>query len=391
MLQRLFTLQELEGVLKVSISTLRRAVRSGQLAHVRAGDRGQIRVSEDAVNVYLGRQSTLQEASLQQAEPQASPNDISGVELPRVVVREGSVGRRLTYKILAADVSDGLKSLASESVDCAVTSPAYFWQRDYGYEGQIGHEATIQAYVDALVKPFEELRRVLKERGTFFLNIGDAYYNAKGRPHGRDRKSAGRQLARAKLRAVDGPGLGLPRKSLIGLPWRVALAMQQSGWTLRTAVIWERPGCLSEPTAHDRPHRTFEHVFMFSKGPKYFFDRSALNGEEDIWRIAARPENPFSHAAPYPTELVDRCLACGCPESGVVLDPFLGSGTTAISALRSGRSVIGIDMNESYCEEAERRILKERADGVTKSRDQSGKKVASESKAKRIPRQAKRR
>ncbi|WP_445219336.1 DNA methyltransferase [Bradyrhizobium sp. Pa8] len=391
MLQRLFTLQELEGVLKVSISTLRRAVRSGQLAHVRAGDRGQIRVSEDAVNAYLGRECTPQEASLKQADPQASPNDIPGVETPRVKVREGSVGRRLTYKILAADVSDGLKSLASESVDCAVTSPAYFWQRDYGYQGQIGHEATIQAYVDALVKPFEELRRVLKERGTFFLNIGDAYYNAKGRPHGRDRKSAGRQLARAKLRAVDGPGLGLPRKSLIGLPWRVALAMQQSGWTLRTAVIWERPGCLSEPTAHDRPHRTFEHVFMFSKGPKYFFDRSALNGEEDIWRIAARPENPFSHAAPYPIELVDRCLACGCPEGGVVLDPFLGSGTTAMSALRSGRSVIGIDMNESYCEEAERRILKERDNSATKSRALSSKRLASEGKAARTLREAKRR
>lgn len=368
MLQRLFTLQELGGVLKVSVSTLRRAVRSGQLAHVRAGDRGQIRVSEDAVKLYLGQSSVLEDVLPSGGNDTAPLSHPRAVEKSRVKVREGSVGRGLNYKILTADVSDGLKALASDSVDCAVTSPAYFWQRDYGYEGQIGHEATIQAYVDALVTPFEELRRVLKERGTFFLNIGDAYYNAKGRPHGRDRKSAGRQLARAKLRAVDGPGLGLPRKSLIGLPWRVALAMQQSGWTLRSAVIWERPGCLSEPTAHDRPHRTYEHVFMFSKGPKYFFNRPSLNGEEDIWRVAARPENPFSHAAPFPTELVDRCLACGCPEGGVVLDPFLGSGTTAISALRSGRCAIGIDMKESYCEEAERRILKARDNTATKSR-----------------------
>ncbi|XSC48432.1 DNA methyltransferase [Bradyrhizobium sp. RDT10] len=94
--------------------------------------------------------------------------------------------------------------------------------------------------------------------------------------------------------------------------------------------------------------------------PKYFFSRSALDGEEDVWRIAARPENPSSHAAPYLMELVDRCLACGCPEEGVVLDPFLGSGMTAISAIRSGRSVVGIDMKESYCEEAARRIQKER-------------------------------
>ncbi len=209
-------------------------------------------------------------------------------------------------------------------------------------------------------EPFNELRRVLKERGTFFLNIGDAYYNAKGKPHGTDRKSSGRQLARTRLRAVDGPGLGLPRKSLIGMPWRVDLALQAAGWTLRSNVIWERPGCLGEPTAHDRPHRTYEHVFVFVKSTKYFFNRAALGGEEDIWRIPARPNNPCSHAAPFPIELVDRCLASGCPKNGVVLDPFLGSGTTEISALRSGRSVIGIEMKQSYCEEAERRILKER-------------------------------
>jgi DNA modification methylase len=272
---------------------------------------------------------------------------------------EGSFRNGLSYKILNADVNVGLRSLPAESVDCAVTSPAYFWQRDYGYEGQIGHEQTIDDYVSALVEPFKELRRVLCERGTFFLNIGDAYYNAKGKPHGTDRKSSGRQLARTTLRAVDGPGLGLPRKSLIGLPWRVALAMQTSGWTLRSSVIWERPGCLGEPTAHDRPHRTYEHVFIFAKSPKYFFDRDALGGEEDIWRIAARPDNPHSHAAPFPVQLVDRCLACGCPKNGVVLDPFLGSGTTAISALRAGRSVIGIDMKPGYCDEAEQRIIRE--------------------------------
>jgi site-specific DNA-methyltransferase (adenine-specific) len=274
-------------------------------------------------------------------------------------VREGSAGKGLTYKIINADVNAGLRLLPTESVDCAITSPAYFWQRDYGFDGQIGHERTIDDYVKALVEPFNELRRVLTERGTFFLNIGDAYYSAKGKPHGTDRKSSGRQFARVTLRAVDGPGLGLPRKSLIGMPWRVALAMQTTGWTLRSDVIWERPGCLGEPSAHDRPHRTYEHVFVFTKNHKYFFDRKALAGEEDIWRIAARPNNPYIHAAPFPFELVERCLACGCPRQGVVLDPFLGSGTTAIAALRSGRSAIGIDMKSSYCDEAERRIAQE--------------------------------
>ena len=276
-----------------------------------------------------------------------------------LVVREGYVGKKLSYKIINADVNDGLKSLPSDSFHTAITSPAYFWQRDYEVEGQIGHEATIEGYVQALVEPFKELKRVIRPDGTFFLNIGDAYYNAKGKPHGRDKKHSGRQLAREVLRAVDGPGLGLPRKSLIGLPWRVAIAMQETGWTLRSAVIWERPGNLGEPTAHDRPHRTYEHVFIFSKSVKYFFNRDALKDEEDIWSIVARPENPHSHCAPFPGELVDRCLACGCPEGGTVLDPFLGSGTTAISALRSGRSIVGIELNPNYCEEAEQRVLVE--------------------------------
>jgi excisionase family DNA binding protein len=354
MLQRLHTLGELQASLRVSMSTLRRAVRSGELEHVRAGRRGQIRVSEAALQAYLEKMSG-------RSKPPADV-EIANAEGPgeheegQFVVHEGHVGKDATFRILNADVAQGLRSLPSESVHCAVTSPAYFWQRDYGVEGQMGHEATIEEYVQKLTDAFRELKRVLREDGVFFLNIGDAYYNAKGKPHGKDKKHAARQLARAKLRAVDGPGLGLPRKSLIGLPWRVALAMQATGWTLRSDVIWERPGCLGEPTAHDRPHRTYEHVFIFVKGVKYYFNRGALGDDEDIWSIPARPDNPYNHCAPFPKELVDRCLACGCPQNGVVLDIFLGSGTTAVSALRSGRSVIGIELNPDYCELARRRI-----------------------------------
>lgn len=357
MLEKLFTLQELEQSIKLSLSTLRRAIRTGELQHVRVGKKGQIRVSEDSVRAFMAKSTPNVGGELVSpliAAPTVSTSHFSGQQMS-----EGDVGGGRTYKILNADVMDGLRSLPSDLVHTAITSPAYFWQRDYECEGQIGHEATIEAYVQALVEPFNELRRVLRPDGTFFLNIGDSYYNAKGKPHGRDKKNSGRQLAREKLRAVDGPGLGLPRKSLIGLPWRVATAMQSTGWTLRSAVIWERPGNLGEPTAHDRPHRTYENVFLFSKGPKYYFNREALGGEEDIWRIAARPENPHSHCAPFPTELVDRCLACGCPEGGLVLDPFLGSGTTAISALRSGRSAIGVELSPKYCSEAEQRILSE--------------------------------
>lgn len=159
-------------------------------------------------------------------------------------------------------------------------------------------------------------------------------------------------MARTVLRAVDGPGLGLPRKSLIGIPWRVALAMQKEGWTLRSDIIWDRPGSLGEPTARDRPWRDYEHIFMFSRAPRYFFDRTGLDGNEDIWSFPARPDNPMRHAAPYPLELVNRCLAVGCPPGGTVLDPFVGSGTTMVAALKSGRPAIGIDRHADYCRHA---------------------------------------
>ncbi len=354
MLERLHTLQELSLSLKLSISTLRREIRAGKLECVRAGKRGQIRVSDAAVRAFLSTSLHAGDAAASPAPvPVASAYPPSAPSLP---IREGYVGKNLSYRILNADVLVGLRTLPDGAANCAVTSPPYFWQRDYGVDGQIGHEATIEEYVNALVSAFDEVKRVLTNDGVFFLNIGDAYYNAKGKPHGRDKKHSGRQLARLQLRAVDGPGLGLPRKSLIGLPWRVALAMQARGWTLRSDVIWARPGSLAEPTAHDRPHRLYEHVFIFSKQPRYYFNRDALGGEEDIWTIKARPNNPHSHSAPFPGELAERCISCGCPEGGTVLDPFLGSGTTALSALKLNRHIIGVELKAGDCELAEGRI-----------------------------------
>jgi DNA modification methylase len=271
--------------------------------------------------------------------------------------RSGDVGKGLSYRVITADALAGLGCLTPKSVSVIVTSPPYYWQRDYGVDGQIGHEATINGYVDSLADVFGTAKETLADDGLLFLNIGDAYYNAKGKPHGRDRKHGARQLARQMLRAVDGPGLGLPRKSLIGLPWRVALAIQEKGWTLRSSVIWQRPNTLGEATSHDRPWRTHENVFIFSKGPRYFFDREGLAGEEDIWTIKARPANPYAHCAPYPVELVEKCLACGCRPGGLVLDPFLGSGTTAIAALRTGRPAVGIELNDDYSAVAEQRIV----------------------------------
>lgn len=260
---------------------------------------------------------------------------------------ETTSGRKWTLH--NGDALDVLRQLPGKSISCAITSPPYFWQRDYGVEGQLGHEPTIDGYVSALVERFRQVRRALKDDGVFFLNIGDTYYSAKGKPHGTDKKSSARQWSRTKLRAVDGPGLGLPRKSLIGIPWRVALAMQQDGWTLRSDVVWKRPGAVPEPTAHDRPWMTHEHIFIFSKGPRYWFDRSALAGEEDLWHITPRPDNPGAHFAPFPSALVEKCIRCGCPPHGTILDPFVGSGTTMVVGLKMHRDVVGIELSREYC------------------------------------------
>jgi len=274
----------------------------------------------------------------------------------RIARQTGITSKGHPWTVLTGDVAVALREIETASVDCVVTSPPYYWQRDYEVPGQIGHESTIDGYVKALVHAFRELRRTLRPSGNFFLNLGDTYYSAKGRPHGKDGKHNGRQMMRRHLRAVDGPGLGLPRKSLIGIPWRVALALQEDGWTLRSSIIWQRPASLPEPTAHDRPWRTFEHVFLFSKGARYWFNREGLAGEEDVWKIIARPENPGSHFAPYPRELVERCLDCGCREGGVVLDPFVGSGTTMVAALSRGSSAIGVDLKPEYSRYTAERI-----------------------------------
>ena len=280
-------------------------------------------------------------------------------ETARLRVRSGETKKGLSWKVVQSDVVVGLESLDDNSINCIATSPPYYWQRDYEVDGQIGHEDTIEAYVGSLQIAFREAFRVLRDDGVFFLNIGDTYYSAKGQPHGSDPKHSARQLSRRKLRAVDGPGLGLPRKSLLGIPWRVALALQQDGWVLRSSIIWQRPAPMPEPTAHDRPWRTHEPIFLFSKQPRYWFNREALNGDEDIWRILARPYNPGAHFAPFPIELADRCVACGCPPGGTVLDPFMGSGTTLLAGIARGMSVVGIDLKQEYCDFVYNRLKQE--------------------------------
>lgn len=273
----------------------------------------------------------------------------SGGALPYAAGRRGAN----SWVLYQGNCRAILPTLEAESVDTVVTSPPYFWQRDYDVDGQFGMEPTIDGFVANLVETFAGLARVLKPSGTIFLNLGDTYYNAKGRPHGVDDKHRRRRMS--VLRAVDGPGLGLPRKSLIGIPWRVALALQDTGWTLRSDIVWVRKSSIPEPTAKDRPWRKFEHIFMLTKGVRYYFNRDALAGEEDVWHI--EPERNSlargTHYAPYPRELVRRCIAVGCPEGGIVLDPFVGGGTTMSVALKMGRDAVGVELSRPFCDHIE--------------------------------------
>ena len=249
--------------------------------------------------------------------------------------------------IISGDATAAISQLPSDTFNVAVTSPPYYWIRDYGYDGQIGHEDSVEEYINALMVVFDEVQRVLHPEGVFFLNIGDTYYSGNGQPHGSDPKCSSRNFLRRKLRSVDISGWNVPKKSMIGVPWKVAFAMQERGWTLRSSIIWNRCNAFVEPTARDRPYRQYEFVFMFSESRFYSFDRSRLV-EEDVWNIPIERGRRGNHNAAFPSELVRRCIEVGSPVDGHVLDPFVGSGTTIFTALEHKRNVVGIDMSKDY-------------------------------------------
>ena len=251
------------------------------------------------------------------------------------------------WEVRWGDAKTVLASMKANRFSCVVTSPPYYSQRDYGVKGQIGLEKTIEEYVARIVDVFEEIKRVLASDGALFLNLGDTYYSGKGQPVGNDRKNGARRFG---LRPVDASGLGVPRKTAIGIPWRIALAMIDKGWTLRCPIVWLRDGAIPEPTAHDRPWRTYEMLFLFAKGPKYHFSRDDLKGEEDVWRISQRPKHSRGvHSAAFPDELVRKCLAVGCRAGCEVLDPFAGTGTVLRVAVAHGMPAVGIDLSDKFC------------------------------------------
>lgn len=268
-------------------------------------------------------------------------------------------GKRLTkasgtVEVLTGDCRAVMRTMADGAVDCCVTSPPYFWLRDYGVDGQIGHEPTLEKYVSVMGDVFDEVKRVLCDKGVLWLNIGDSYYSGNGQPKGHDPKSSSRNFSRRKLRPLDVSGWSIPKKSLCGVPWLVALELQRRGWTLRSDVIWCRETALAEPSVKDRPGRQHEYLFLLSKNRHYYFDRSALN-EESVWHIPHQ-RGCDGHSAAFPVALAEQCILSGCVSGGTVLDPFGGSGTTGLAALRLGRSAILIDLNSDYSSIAERRI-----------------------------------
>lgn len=252
-----------------------------------------------------------------------------------------------TWEIREGDCRDVLAEMDALSVQTVVTSPPYFGLRDYGDDAQIGLEATPDEFVAAMVEVFREVRRVLRDDGTVWLVLGDSFWTAKGAPGGATAGHVdGRQKARRfGCRPLDRiPPPGIKAKDLVGVPWRVALALQADGWWLRGDVIWRKPNAMPEPTAHDRPARQHEYVFLLSKSRNY---RCEGKGLKSVWDIATRP-GAVKHIAAFPPALVEPCIVASTSPGDVVLDPFSGSGTTGDVALGLGRSFVGVELNGEY-------------------------------------------
>lgn len=305
----------------------------------------------------------------------------------------------MTYEIIIGDCLESLRAMPEQSVHCCVTSPPYFGLRDYGMDGQIGLEGTPQAFVARLVDVFREVRRVLRNDGTLWLNLGDSYAGGNSGNKWREGSARADGMVRgdgeASRRNRNGNGAvhGVKPKDLIGIPWRVAFALQDDGWYLRQEIIWHKPNPMPE-SVRDRCTKAHEQIFLLSKSPQYYFDADAIkepvsdnpvtrsrnnradkglvgpadlhgtgfgqsgNGgwkrkavqtrnRRSVWTVSTKPY-AGAHFATFPPDLIEPCILAGCPIGGTVLDPFGGSGTTAGVAIKHGRNAVLCELNPEY-------------------------------------------
>lgn len=253
-----------------------------------------------------------------------------------------------TSGLLLGDAKNILNLFPDNSVQCVITSPPYWALRDYHIKGQIGLEESVYKYIDTLADVFDKVRRVLKEDGTFWLNVGDSYTSGGRKWRAPDEKNK----ARAMAIRPDTP-VGLKPKELIGVPWRIAFELQKRGWYLRSDIVWEKPNCQPE-SVKDRPTKSHEYIFLFAKSEKYKYNINAVKGPNgrrirDVWSVNTRANRDTSgHFAIYPVELIEPCVLFGTDENDIILDPFMGSGTTAVAANKLKRRFVGIELNPEY-------------------------------------------
>ena len=302
------------------------------------------------------------------------------------------------YTIKEGNSLEVLAAMDKQSVDCVVTSPPYWGLRDYGSDGQIGLEETPEEYVANMVEVFREVRRVLRDHGTLWLNLGDSYAGGssggtktQGNPEfNKNRPSIEATKIPPRVRPTN-----LKPKDLCGIPWRVAFALQADGWWLRQDIIWHKPNPMPESIT-DRCTKAHEYVFLLTKSQRYHYDADAIKedavttpairdknaegyqadytrgdrfsagarmfgsadgkrNKQSVWRVPTKPF-PGAHFAVYPEALIRPCVLAGCAEGGTVLDPFSGSGTTGIVALKNARRYIGIEINHEYAALSRKRI-----------------------------------
>ncbi|MGA3189341.1 MAG: site-specific DNA-methyltransferase [Bryobacteraceae bacterium] len=256
--------------------------------------------------------------------------------------------------LICGDTEEVLSRLPGSIFQTCVTSPPYWSLRDYNIPGQIGLEASVADYVDHLARVFAQVRRVMREDGTLWLNIGDSYTSGGRTWRATDKKNPVRAM---KVRPPTPQGL--KPKDLIGVPWLLAFALQKEGWYLRADIIWNKPNCQPE-SVKDRPTRSHEYLFLFSKSEHYKYNPVAVRGPNGrnirtVWDIHTKPYAE-AHFATFPSSLVEPCINLSSDPQDLVLDPFIGSGTTGLVALRQNRRFIGIELNPSYLQIAEDRL-----------------------------------